>query len=338
MPSVILIVTHSADLHADLVAERLLARGAVYFRLDLDAFPADYTLELAFDGRVWRGALAHLPSGRYVAIDDIAAVWTRKTAAFRFAGELSAQERAYASGEIRHLLSGLMHGLDAYWMSHPAAVRAAQWKGEQLSRAARFGFRVPPSLVSSSRETVLDFRSAVGGDIVFKTLESPFLAADEVSDDERIATGIATTRIDEANEDLLDSLGLLPCFFQRHVPKRHDIRATVIGERLFAAKIHSQDDVRTQVDFRHYDAPVRYEATRLPDDVARRCLAFVHSYGLTYGALDLIVGLEGEYVFLENNPGGQFLFVEDRVPELAMTDALAECLIEGARGRAASGA
>ena len=82
----------------------------------------------------------------------------------------------------------------------------------------------------------------------------------------------------------------------------------------------------------------RYEATRLPDDVARRCLEFVHSYGLTYGALDLIVDLEGEYVFLENNPGGQFLFVEDRVPELAMTDALAECLIEGARGRATSGA
>lgn len=338
MPSAILIVTHSADLHADLVAERLVARGADPFRLDLDAFPADYALELGFDGHTWRGTLAHAPSGRTLSIDDIGAVWTRKTADFRFAADLSPQERAYAVGETRHLLSGLMHGLDVYWMSHPAAVRAAQWKGEQLMRAARFGFKVPPSLVSSSREAVLDFRAAVGGDIVFKTLESPFLAADEVSDEERIATGIATTRIDDEHEDLLDSLGLLPCFFQRHVPKRYEIRATVIGERLFAAKIHSQDDARTQVDFRRFDAPVRYEAMRLPEDVARRCLDFVHSYGLTYGALDLIVDEAGDHVFLENNPGGQFLFVEDRVPELAMTDALAECLIEGARGRAVSGA
>lgn len=333
MPSAILIVTHSADLHADLVAARLDARGAAHFRLDLDAFPADYGLELAFDGRRWRGTLTHAPSRRTLSIEDIGAVWTRKTAEFRFADALSPQERAYAIGETRHLLSGLMHGLDAYWMSHPAAVRAAQWKGEQLARAARFGFRVPASLVSSSREAVLAFRAAVGGDIVFKTLESPFLAADEVADAERIATGIATTRIDAGHEDLLEALDLLPCFFQRHVPKRYEIRATVIGERLFAAKIHSQDDARTRVDFRHYDAPVRYEAARLPEEVERRCLDFVHSYGLAYGALDLIVDEAGEYVFLENNPGGQFLFVEDRVPELAMTQALADRLIEGARAR-----
>jgi hypothetical protein len=59
----------------------------------------------------------------------------------------------------------------------------------------------------------------------------------------------------------------------------------------------------------------------------------VRSYGLNYGAIDLIVTPRGEHVFLENNPVGQFLFIEELVPELDMTGALAMCLVEGARAR-----
>ncbi len=333
MTESILIVTDRADIHADLVASRLQERGATHFRLNLDEFPAHYDLDFGFDGQTWSGRLRHLPSDTTIEIADIRAVWTRKTAEFLFSGALSVQEKAYAIGEMTHVLAGFLHSLDCYWMSHPAAVRAAQWKGEQLLRASRFGFRVPPSLITSSKAAVLAFREKVGGDIVFKTMDSPFLAADEVSDDERIANGIATTLIDADSEDLLDAVSELPCFFQQYVSKRYEIRATVIGERIFAAKIHSQDDARTRVDFRNYDAPVRYEATRLPEKIERRCLDFVRSYGLNFGAMDLIVDEFGDYVFLENNPGGQFLFVEQRIPELRMIDALADRLIEGARSR-----
>jgi hypothetical protein len=35
-------------------------------------------------------------------------------------------------------------------------------------------------------------------------------------------------------------------------------------------------------------------------------------------------------VFVENNPNGQFIFVEHELPELALTDALAACLVRGA--------
>ncbi|MBL8263860.1 MAG: hypothetical protein JNM58_15690 [Xanthomonadaceae bacterium] len=332
MQSRILIVTHRNDIHADLVAERLLKRGEHPFRLNLDEFPACYSLDLSFDGFRWRGLIACRDGRSRILVDDIRSVWTRKSADFAFSGELGAQERAYAVGETTHILSGLLHGLDAYWMSHPSAVRAAQWKGEQLARAARMGFRVPPSLISDSKSTVLAFRDAMDGDIVFKTMESPFLAADEVDADARVAYGIGTTRIEAGHDAMLDAVSALPCFFQQHVPKRYEVRATVIGERIFAARIHSQDDDRTRVDFRNYDAPVRYEEEKLPTDIERRCLQFVHSYGLTYGAIDLIVDREGDYVFLENNPGGQFLFVEQRVPALAMLDAVADCLVTGANG------
>jgi glutathione synthase/RimK-type ligase-like ATP-grasp enzyme len=328
----ILIVTHRADVHADLVVERIVAQGERPFRLNLDEFPADFALDLELVHGRWSGQITHLQSNDVLRVAEIGAVWARKTAAFAFVSEdLAPQEKAYASGETEHVLSGLLHALDCYWMSHPSAVRSALWKVEQLQRAARMGFRVPASLVANNAEPVLRFQAGVGGDMVFKTLSSPFLGADQVDADDRISTGIATTRIEGEHDEILDAVRELPCFFQQHIAKRYELRVTIIGDRVFAAKIHSQDNERTRVDYRDFSADVRYEATTLPPQIERRCLAFVHSYGLTFGAIDLIVTPDDEYVFLENNPGGQFLFIEQLVPELRMLDAVAQRLIEGAK-------
>jgi len=329
----ILIVTCRADFHADFVAERIVTKGFRPFRLNLDEFPAAYALDLAFAGGVWHGTLTHVPTGDVLSIGDIGAVWTRKPAEFSFEHtELGPQERAYAAEETEHVLLGLLYSLDCRWMSHPAAVRASQWKGEQLLRAARMGFRVPDSLIANRPVPVHRFRAAAGGDIVFKTLASPFLGADKVDADERITTGVATTRITDDDVDMLDAVHEVPCFFQNRIEKAYELRVTVIGEHVFAAKIHSQDDARTCVDYREFSVDIRYESYALPADLARRCREFVRSYGLNYGAIDLIVTPEGDFVFLENNPGGQFLFVEQLVPELRMTDAVADYLIAGARG------
>jgi glutathione synthase/RimK-type ligase-like ATP-grasp enzyme len=330
----ILIVTNSDDLHADVVAARIAVEHGPPFRLNLDDYPADYDVALAFAGGRWEGALRHLPSGDALHLARVGAVWMRKKADFRYpSGPLAGQEKAHADAETDHILLGLLYALDCYWMSHPAALRGALWKVEQMQRAARMGFSVPNSLIANRRAGVDAFRGSAADGIVFKSLSSASLAAGEVAPEERVSSGVPTTRITGAHEDILDSVAEMPCFFQHHVAKRHEVRATVIGDRLFAARIHSQDDPRTATDWRDMSAEIRYEAERLPALIERRCLDFVHSYGLTFGALDLIVTPAGDYVFLENNPVGQFLFVEQLVPELDMTGAVAACLIAGARAR-----
>lgn len=328
----VLIVTNSYDLHADLVSARLSAMGAAPFRLNLDAFPKDFDVTFSFaDGR-WSGGLMHLPTRDALPIEEIGAVWMRKKADFSYrSGELLPQEKAYADGEMEHILFSMLYALDCYWMSHPLAVRGASWKGEQLLRAARMGFDVPPSIVTNRRADLEAFRHAVGGDLVFKTLSSPILAADEVAAEDRIAGHLSTTLITEDDEALLEAVAELPSFFQPNVPKAYELRVTVIGDRVFAAKIHSQADPRTAIDCRDMSAEILYEAEVPPAEVSRRCLEFVHSYGLTYGAIDLIVTPEGRYVFLENNPVGQFLFVEQLVPALDMTGHTARCLSDAVR-------
>ena len=51
----------------------------------------------------------------------------------------------------------------------------------------------------------------------------------------------------------------------------------------------------------------------------------MRALGLRYGAIDMILDQNGEYYFLECNPGGQFLFVEIQTQQpisLALASAL----------------
>lgn len=334
MSKKVLIVTNSSDLHADLIVPILVAKGHTPFRLDLDQFPRDYQLCQQLAKGVAANLLRRLSDPAWLSLDDVGAVWLRKPAEFSYlSDDLSVQERSFAKQETEQALFGLLYSLDCYWISHPLALRGAQWKGEQLLRAARMGFSVPASIVTNAPAQVRAFRAALPGQMIFKALSSPNLGADGLDPADRSCAGLPTTIVNDAMLDCLDAVSEVPCHFQQYIPKQYELRVTIIGERVFAAKIHSQDDQRTAVDSRDMSAQVRYEACQLPPAVEQRCLAFLQSYGLHYGALDLIVTPEGDYVFLENNPAGQFLYIEQLIPQFNMLETLASKLIEEAKCR-----
>ncbi|WP_332855794.1 ATP-grasp domain-containing protein [Duganella sp. S19_KUP01_CR8] len=334
MTKKVLIVTHSGDLHADLLTPILAAKGGVWFRIDLDTFPRDYELIHAFQPHGCHGEIRHLPSGASIAVAEVGAVWARKSADFAYrSADLGPQELAYAKMESEQALFGLLYGLDCYWVSHPQAMRGAMWKGEQLQRAQRLGFRIPATLLTNSAAQVRQFRAQLPGQMIFKAMSTPTLAAEEVAAADCVAEGLTTTLIDDEMMGAIDAVAELPCQFQQYVAKQYELRVTVIGRRVFAARIDSQDDSRTAVDCRDMSATIRYAPTLLPPQIERRCLELVASYGLNYSALDLIVTPDNEYVFLENNPAGQFLFIEQLIPEFNLLETLADQLLQEAACR-----
>ncbi len=333
--STILIVTNTDDLHADIVSDKIAGLGGGVFRLNLDAFPETYPITLSRDGGAWRGAIRNSETGVTLRPSQIGAVWLRKRGAYSFRSPLQGRERRFAEQETEHLLLGWLMSLTCFWMSHPVAVRAASRKLEQLERAGRFGFNTPPSLVTTSRDDVERFRRSAPNGVIYKPMSSARLGggppdADAGADDEPDRV-LPTTRITEDNADALDAVSETPCLFQHDIPKRHETRITVIDETVFAAKIDSQADPRTAADYRDFSADIRYDLEELPPAIEKRCRDYVRSYGLTFGAIDMIVTPDGDYVFLEINPVGQFLFVEELAPALRMTDALARRLIEAAQ-------
>jgi glutathione synthase/RimK-type ligase-like ATP-grasp enzyme len=336
----IVIVTQTEDPHADdvIIALERMGHGAV--RLNTDEIPESARISMRWErDRPFEATIDVLSSGRTMSAGSVRSVWWRRPASFALPSGLSIRETEFATQEIEHALGSLWSSLDCYWVSEPARIRQASWKGEQLARARRLGFEVPRTLVTTDPEVAREFFAACDNQMIFKVMSDPSLGALSLSrQDPELQFEpyeVMTTVITEAELDMLDSVVIAPCLFQEYVPKKAELRVTVIGDEIFAAEIRSQEHEETLVDWRHFDVDVPYRAVSLPPLVTEQILAFVRSYGLNFSAIDLIVTPDDRYVFVENNPNGQFIFVEDRVPELAMTDALAACLIRGASKSAA---
>ena len=99
-----------------------------------------------------------------------------------------------------------------------------------------------------------------------------------------------------------------------------------MGDNVFAAAIHSQD-TSYAVDFRIDMDAARVETFELPSDVVERLQLLMDRLGLVYGAIDMRLTPDGRYVFLEINPAGQWLFIEQRTGQ-PMTAAFARLLAQ----------
>ncbi len=134
-------------------------------------------------------------------------------------------------------------------------------------------------------------------------------------------TGIVTEK--ELKE--LDLIRVSPGIFQKYVTKSYEVRATVVGSRIFSGKIDSQASTETKIDWRHKPFDMEEEPIILPPDVEVKVCALMQAFGLVYGAFDFIVTPDGRHVFLEVNPAGQYLWVEAKT-KLPITAALADAL------------
>jgi len=132
----------------------------------------------------------------------------------------------------------------------------------------------------------------------------------------------------------VSDIGFAPGAPQRLIPSARELRITVFGEQVFACRILAQERDETRSDRRVHDwedpeSFPPHEATTIPDDLAESCRLLVRDYGLAYGAIDLVVTPEGEHVFLELNPNGQWAWIEERTG-LPLGRALIDVLVRAA--------
>lgn len=104
-----------------------------------------------------------------------------------------------------------------------------------------------------------------------------------------------------------------PVIYQPNVPKLFDVRVTIVGEEIFAAAIDSQVEPTARTDWRQTAHDLKHERHSLPIEVERGCLRLMRELGLVFGALDFVLTPDGRYVFLEINPNGQWLWIEDKL-------------------------
>ena len=320
----ILILSAENDEHIPPVVGELERRGAEYCWFDPSLFPQKAAISLSFfqrGGRKW----TLKTNGKTVDLRAIEAVWYRRPGPANLDERVSDKDtRNWAHFEIREFLDGLYNSLSCLWVPGPPAISfRAQPKMYHLALAKEMGFTIPRTLVTSDPEELVRFFDECRGNVISK----PILLSSMTVAEKRY---LAYTR--QVNRRMLrrrHSLVHTPVIFQENVPKKVEIRANVIGDRVLAAEIDSQATRHSQQDWRHYDIHyATHSAHELPRSLSDLCVRYTKALGLCNGAIDMILTPAGEYVFLEINPFGQWLWLEIKAG-LPLTEALVDLLVSG---------
>lgn len=226
------------------------------------------------------------------------------------------QRQAFREGSLQALFP------EAFWVNPPATAQLADNKLFQQSAAASLGFMTPASLYTNDPDEIRAFLRSHGGSMVYKTFPA---AAWRNGEDLLACHTICISEEDLVADELLAAT---PGIYQALVPKLYEIRLTLMGDQPFAVKIFSQDTEKGKLDWRRAYDEIRMEPITLPSSLVDTCILLMKRLNLVFGCFDFIVDSAGNYIFLEVNQQGQFLFIE-RYAEVPLLDAFSQFLTQG---------
>lgn len=310
----VLVLTHTFDPTADYVVEELNRRDVPVFRCDVADFPERLSVEAEMlQGGAWRGQLR--TAQRSLDLGAVAGIYYRRPTGFELHPEMSESERKWSAAQARMGFGGLLAAVEP-WLNHPHHIGYAEYKPVQLRLAVRCGLEVPRTLVTNDPAIARRFVREVG-DAVYK----PFTSRGVVDVDgyrQVYTQRVTAEQCDDPN------IARTMHLFQQRVPKDYEVRLTVVDGRFFGARIDA-GSAESAEDWRSDYAALKYTSVETPAVVRAQVRELLDGLGLRFGALDFIVTPDGEWVFLECNPNGQWAWIEDETG-MPISAALADAL------------
>ncbi|WP_129309032.1 ATP-grasp ribosomal peptide maturase [Streptomyces sp. L2] len=319
----VLVCTEYEDATADLVIAELNRRRVPVLRFDPGR---DFPARVALAAHVGAGDTSRTGSGegwggrltvgeRTADLSAVRALYHRRPSPYPTrSGEQAAR---FAAQENRRGLGGVLGALPGcLYLSHPQAIARTEYKPAQLDVATRVGLTVPATLITNDPGEAKAF--CAGHPTIYKPLHA---GAYEVGGE---PAGIWAAPVEAGEID--SAVSRSAHLFQAQVPKAADVRAVVVGERVFSARITAPPGV---VDWRAEYQSLVYEPVACPEEIHGALLRFLAAFGLNFGAFDFAVTGDGEWWFLECNPNGQWAWLEDAAG-LPITHAIADLLENGA--------
>lgn len=318
MEKAVLIISTTVDKPTDAVEQELVTRNIPVVRFNTDSFPFDSSL-------TYRAVQSKSIGLTLNGSSDFRSIWYRR---FRSSKKPESMEPAYFSfseKESRYALIGSLLSLsrEVPTMNSPEAVWIAEHKPYQLAVANQCGLRIPDTLISNLPSEAEAFFSDHQPNVITKPVRTGYI------DDAENPKAIYTSKVNASHMEHISRLSVSPATFQPLIHKHSDIRVTIVGRRIFTAEICSQTDHDASVDWRKTSNPdLPHQHHSLPKNLENNLLHYMKCLGLIYGAIDLVLDNEGNYFFLEINPGGQWLWL-DRILNFGITQSISDWLVQG---------
>ena len=297
----ILIVSSASDPHVESVTRHLSEDR--YVLLDLE-WRNEYSLRFASSGGIEAEIVI---GGRTVPIDEITSVWYRRPGQFPTA-ELEPGFNRFAVSEFDGLFQGLLwvlHRAGVRLYNHPLSNRIAASKPLQMMVAKEIGLEIPETYMGNDSSKAQEFLSDGVMSVIKGISESYTVANDQ-------HYSIFVREVDASTHDHLSDIEFCPATLQQRVDKAFDLRLVVIDGFQVAFRIVARDGA-DYLDWRELDdedGRLSYEEHTIPSDLSTRIGEFMTRMNIRFGAFDFSYDSDGKYVFLEVNPNGQWLWLE----------------------------
>ena len=310
----ILLVTSKDDLTTDYLILRLASREIPFFRFNTEDVLKQYQVRLNVFHDCSSFTIADTARNAEVRSDEITGAYFRKPRPpITLLNNSNPVADRFNAQEVREMLRSTWRLLPKKrWLNDPEALWSASNKIKQLDLAAKVGFSVPATLVSTDPSEVFKFISKHDHDVIGKAVKNGFVQHDLTQ------TVIFTTalRADDIQE-LCDSPTVLPMIVQPRLRKEVDLRITIVGDQLFPVALDSQSHEDTSTDWRTWevtnDVDLRHSVFDLPKTVERNCIELNRRLGLRFSCVDMVLSPEGDFTFLEVNPNGQWAWIEQKL-------------------------
>ena len=295
----VLIITSSVDVTVDYIIKRY-QNEARFYRLNVDEL-SKYRIDV---GAINQWTIAC--SNWKIEKSSVYSIYYRKP----ILPDLSKYEEDYhglIAKDIISLINGIVDDFEGKVLTKPYILRKTENKTIQLLYAVRKGFQLPKSYIGNSKDIALESINK------HKSIIKP-LTTGKIKKCDGIEI-YQTNYIDKLQEDI----ALTPIYVQNYVEKNYEVRLTCVNHSVFAVRIDSED----KLDWRKNYAGLKYSVIECPHIIINRCFKLMEDFGLKFGAFDFIVNKSDEWIFLEINPNGQWLWLEK-----ALDIPISQCIIQ----------
>ena len=230
------------------------------------------------------------------------------------------------SGALWGMLT-LPTALGGDWMNTPSQEALLdENKVLQHVLAQQAGLTVAPMICTDDPDAARRFVSTYGA-VAAKPV-SGFVMKTDLPNGREVPLAMFTKLLTVEEFDRVAGLTRhAPLLLEPYIEKDFELRITIVGQRIHACRIDSQRSERTRIDWRNYDLEnTPHSQFELPYRVRDQLLNFMKSAGLEFAAIDMIVSRDGEFVFLEANPCGQYGWIES-LTGLPISETIAEWLM-----------
>lgn len=244
--------------------------------------------------------------GQSFSVDDISVVWYRRDRTYitesidNMSNDSNKEKLKRTIFRETNTLRSHFYSLleNKKWLSEPKSSLVN--KLDILKLAVTVGLKVPDTLVTTSKNSLINFFNKHEKKVIIKPISESIY----FKEDKKFYSNMTRLLKDEVAFSMPETF--FPCLVQKCIDRSFEIRVFYLEGKCYSLAVFFEQSTNGEVDTRRGYRYLPKSCYQLPESVEIKIDKLMKNLKMETGSLDLIRTPNGEFIFLEVNPVGQF--------------------------------